>query len=112
MKLLGLFCPGCSLEEIEKTSNFDEKINKISNRIGFLSELVAFDISERMTKAKELKDRRHSALSGEAPIDWRNQMYCADRLLEARISEIKELRTLKREVMEAEKKKKETKKSE
>ena len=64
MKLLGLFCPGSSLEEIEKTSNFDEKINKISNRIGFLSELVAFDISERMTKAKELKDRRHSALSG------------------------------------------------
>lgn len=111
MKRLGLFCPGSTLEEIEKTVNYDEKINKISNRIDSLSQLVAFDISERMTKRKELKDRRHSALKGEAPIDWRNQMYCADRLLEARISEIKKLKDLKREAME-EKKKKEAKKSE
>lgn len=115
MKGLGLFCPGSTLEEIEKTVNYDEKINKFSNRIDSLSQLVAFDISERMTKRKELKDRRDSALKGEAPIDWRNQMYCADRLLEARISEIKELKDLKRKVMEAkkeaEKKKKEAEKS-
>lgn len=111
MKLLGLFCSGPTLEEIEKTSNVDEKINKISNRIDSLSELVAFEISERMTKRKAFKERGLSAQSGEAPIDWRNQMYCADRLLEARISEIKKLKDLKREAME-EKKKKEAKKSE
>lgn len=88
-----------------------KKINKISNRIDSLSELVAFEISERMTKRKAFKERGLSAQSGEAPIDWRNQMYCADRLLEARISEIKKLKDLKREAME-EKKKKEAKKSE
>ena len=112
MKLLGLFCPGSTLEEIEKTVNYDEKINKISIRIDSLSQLIAFDISERMTKRKEFKERRHSALKGEAPIDWRNQMYCADRLLEARISEIKELKDLKRKVMEAKKEAEKKKKEE
>lgn len=98
MKLLGLFCSGPTLKEIEKTSNFDEKINKISNRIDSLSELVALGISQRMLRSKELQNQRLSAQNGEAPIDWRNEMYCADRLLEARISEIKKLKDLKREL--------------
>lgn len=98
MKLLGLFCSGPTLKEIEKTSNFDEKINKISNRIDSLSELVALGISQRMLRSKELQNRRLSAQNGEAPIDWRNEMYCADRLLEARISEIKKLKDLKRKL--------------
>ena len=51
-----------------------------------------------MLRSKELQNQRLSAQNGEAPIDWRNEMYCADRLLEARISEIKKLKDLKREL--------------
>ena len=112
LKLLGLFCPGATLNEILKTSNFEEKINKISNRIDSLSELVACEITRRMLGWKEFQNRRLSAQSGEAPIDWRNEMYCADRLLEARISEIKKLRDLKRKLFEEKRKAGESKEAE